>query len=130
MLLFQIKVLIRLKAERSDFMPDQAGVESTLELPKVASDLPRGLLNPPEQVRVIVEREKAKAPPDFFVDKAWMQMTDELTIQYYFEDSGVELIYRSTPNGPEVLAIGFDEMQALSKDMSLEEQLKLQTWTP
>jgi hypothetical protein len=93
-------------------------------------DLPHGLIRPPEKVSAILEREKAKAPKGFFIDEAWQRMVDELSLQYYFEDLGHEVLYRSTPAGPEVLAVGFDEIQAFTEDMVLDEQLKLQTWTP
>jgi hypothetical protein len=40
------------------------------------------------------------------------------------------VLYRGTPAGPEVLAVGFDEIQAFLKNLPLDEQIKFQTWTP
>ncbi len=53
---------------------------------------------------------------------------NEWTLQYYFDYLGHEVLYRITPQGPEVLAVGFDEVLAFTKDMPLDERLKLETW--
>ena len=95
-----------------------------------AQDFPHGVITPPEPVHAIVQREKAKAAAVAFAEEAWQRMTDELTLQYYFESAGHDVLYRSTPQGPEVLAVGFDEIQAFTKNLALEEQLKLQYWMP
>jgi hypothetical protein len=125
---------VRFEDERKMTMPRQLSEPNS---PSIVSngegqpqELPRGLISPPQQVRAVVEQQKSKGLPDFFLGEAWQRMSDELTLQYYFEDAGKELLYRSTPQGPEVLAIGFDEIQAFVKDMPLEDQLKLQTWIP
>ena len=52
------------------------------------------------------------------------------TLNYYFDYLGHEVAYRETPQGPDVLAVGDEEILALTKDMSLEEQLKLRRWLP
>ena len=48
----------------------------------------------------------------------------EIGVQYYFDQLGYEVAYRSTPQGPEVLAVGYDEILALTKDLALKEQLQ------
>jgi hypothetical protein len=37
-------------------------------------------------------------------------MLNEWTLQYFFDDLGHEVLYCPTPKGPEVLAVGFDEV--------------------
>jgi hypothetical protein len=88
------------------------------------------VITPPECVRAVVAREKAKPAPISFLEEAWTRMTEELTLQHCFEDGGHEVLYRSTPEGPEVLAVGFDEIQGFVKNLPLDEQIKLQTWIP
>jgi len=91
-------------------------------------DLPHGLIAPPEQVRELIEKERAKHPPEVFA-RAEERLLNEWTLQYYFDYLGHEVLYRITPQGPEVLAVGFDEKLAFTKDMPLDEQLKLEIWT-
>ncbi len=52
------------------------------------------------------------------------------TLNYHFDHLDHEVAYRETTQGPVVLAVGDEEIVALTKDMSLEEQLKLQSWLP
>ncbi len=52
------------------------------------------------------------------------------TLNYYFDYLGHEVAYRETPEGPDVLAVGDEEILALTKDMSLEEQLRIRRWLP
>jgi hypothetical protein len=40
------------------------------------------------------------------------------------------VIYRQAPQGPEILAVGEQEVIALKQALPLEEQLRLQTWLP
>ena len=56
------------------------------------------------------------------------RILNEWTIDYYFDYLGHDVIYRQTPEGPEVLAVGYEEEIRLRKTMPLEEQLKLKTW--
>lgn len=98
--------------------------------PKQPQDLPHGLVEPPDRVREIVDGEKAKFPPEIFTPEAEERLTNDLTLQYYFDYLGYEVLYRSTPQGPEVLAVGYDEILALTNGMSLEERLKLKSWLP
>jgi len=52
------------------------------------------------------------------------------TLNYYFDYLGHEVAYRETPQGPDMLAVGDEEILALTKDMSLEEQLRIRRWLP
>jgi len=99
-------------------------------LPKRPQDLPHGLLPPPEAVRETVAREKAKFPADIFTPEAEERLTNDLTLQYYFDGLGYEVAYRSTPQGPDVQAVGHDEILALTGGMSPEERSAINTWLP
>jgi len=50
------------------------------------------------------------------------------TLNYHFDHLDQEVAYRETPQGPDVLAVGDEEILALTKDMSFEEQLKIRRW--
>jgi hypothetical protein len=98
--------------------------------PKKPEDLPHGLIAPPDLVRQTVAQEKAKFPPEIYTPGVEERYLNRYTLQYYFDYLGYEVLYRSTPEGPEVLAVGDAEILAFEKGMSLEEQLKLNTWLP
>ena len=98
--------------------------------PNGPQDLPHGFITPPNLVREIVAREKAKFPPHIYDAVQVERSLNGFTLQYYFESFTYEVLYRSTPDGPEVLAVGYEEMFALTKNMPLDERGKLQTWMP
>ncbi len=93
-------------------------------------DLPHGKIVPPDLVLETVAQQKAKFPPEIYTPEAEERDLNQFTLQYYFDYLGHEVLFRSTPEGPEVLAVGFDEILAFEKDIPLEEQLKLKTWMP
>src|SRR5262249_2344051 len=93
-------------------------------------DLPHGLLQPPEHVRELLALEKAKHPPEVFTPEAEERILNEWVIAYHFDYLGHEVIYRQTPDGPDVLAVGEMEVIRLMKTLPLDEQLKLETWLP
>lgn len=95
--------------------------------PKRPAELPHGLITPPDYVRELLDKERAKHPPEAFA-RFEERLLNEWTLQYYFDYLGHEVLYRITPQGPEVLAVGFDEILAFTKDMPLDERLKLKTW--
>src|SRR5437868_4423813 len=99
-------------------------------LPKQPQDLPHGLVLPPELVRNVVAREKAKFSADIFTPDAEERLRDDLTLQFYFDGLGYEVAYRSTPQGPDVLAVGYEEILALTRGMSPEERSTIKTWLP
>lgn len=98
--------------------------------PKRPEDLPHGLIQPPERVREIVAREKAKFPAEIFTPEAEERLTNDLTLQFHFDGLGYEVAYRSTSQGPDVLAVGYDEILALTGGMSPEERSAIKTWLP
>ena len=63
-------------------------------------------------------------------DEARVRELNRHTLNYYFDYLGHEVAYRETRQGPEVLAVGDEEILAFTRDMSLEEQLKLRRWLP
>jgi hypothetical protein len=97
--------------------------------PKRPEELPHGLITPPDRVRELLEKERAKHPPQSFGPFA-ERLLNEWTLQYYFDYLGHEVLYRITPQGPEVLAVGFDEMLAYRKKTPCEQQAGLKTWLP
>jgi hypothetical protein len=68
---------------------------------------PRGLLPVPPEVAEAVAREQARMQPNF-TDEYAKQSRDYMTLRYYYE--GTEVAYRYTPEGVEVLAVGWDEV--------------------
>jgi hypothetical protein len=101
--------------------------------PALPKDLPHGLIVPPQEVRdeIAASDEKLLREHGFTLnEEARVLELNRLTLNYYFDSLGHEVAYRETPQGPEVLAVGDEEIVALTKYMSLEEQLKLQNWLP
>jgi hypothetical protein len=91
---------------------------------KPPAELPHGLLTPPPQVRQALEEERAKHDPEVFAREEVSRLC-RWTVGWYFDDLGHEVIYRETPQGPEVLAVGYDEMFAFRQTTPPEEQRKL-----
>jgi hypothetical protein len=95
--------------------------------------LPHGPVAPPERVRQIVAQEEVRLLRDRQIvptPEARQRLVNDRTLQHYFEGLGHEVLYRSTPAGPEVLAVGLDEIMVVRERMPLEEQLNLRTWLP
>lgn len=92
--------------------------------------LPHGLIPPPKIVQDIVAQETAKFLPEIVAPEAVERMICDLTLQYYFEVPGYEVAYRSTPQGPDVIAFGPEEMNNLYKQLSPEEWRTIRTWMP
>jgi hypothetical protein len=93
-------------------------------------DLPHGLIVPPPEVRALLAKEKTKHPPQCWPPAIEERTLNHWTLGYYFDYLGHEVLYRQTPEGPEVLAVGWEEIFALRQKMPQEELLKLQTWLP
>jgi hypothetical protein len=87
---------------------------------KPPEELPHGLLVVPPEVRALVERERSRLRPEVFV-AAREDLLNDWTVSWYFENLCQEVVYRQTPEGPEVLAVGFDEVLALQRAMPPEE---------
>jgi len=99
-------------------------------LPKSPQDLPHGLIKPPERIREMIAQEKAQFSPEIFTPKAEERALNRLTLQYYFDYLGYEVLYRGTSEGPEVLAVGDDEILAFENGTSSEERQTVNTWLP
>ncbi len=102
-------------------------------LPGHPKDLPHGLIVPPQEVRdeIAASDEKLLREHGFTLnEEARVRELSRQTLNYYFDYLGLEVAYRETPQGPDVLAVGDEEILALAKDMSLDEQLKLRRWLP
>jgi hypothetical protein len=110
----------------SDFI-DYTAPSLQGKLPKRPEDLPRGLLTPPERVRELIDKERAKHPPEMFA-RHEERLLNEWTIAYYFDYLGYDVLYRPTPQGPEVLAVGFDEIFARTEGLKPENMTGLKTW--
>jgi hypothetical protein len=94
---------------------------------KPPAELPHGLIVPPPIVLEIVERELAKHSPET-VARYGVRTLNLETISWFFDGLHHEVLYRETPQGPEVLAVGYDEVLALRRTMPPEEQQGLQSY--
>jgi hypothetical protein len=92
--------------------------------PRSPESLPHGLISPPELVREMLAKEKAKYPPEVFNAEAEERILNQYTLDYYFDQLGHEVVYRQTPAGPEVVAVGDDERFALRRRIGEEEYRK------
>jgi hypothetical protein len=99
------------------------------KLPKLPHELPHGLIVPPNRVRELIEQERKKHPAANFA-KAEERLLNEWTLQYHFDNPGHEVLYRQTPEGPDVLAVGFEEIFARTKGMNPDEMTGQETWMP
>jgi len=75
-------------------------------------------------------QEKAKFPSRIYTPEAEERALNRYTLHYYFDYRGYEVLYRSTPEGPDVLAVGLDEILAFEKRTAAEEQFDLNNWLP
>ena len=91
------------------------------------TELRHGLVTPPAPVREMLERERAKHAPEVFAINELILLND-WTIGYLFDSSCLEVVYRPTPAGPEVLAIGMEEVTALKKTTPLADQQNFKTF--
>jgi hypothetical protein len=84
---------------------------------KPPEELPHGLLPIPPEVREIVAAQFARFSPEAFAPYAAEKLCWE-TIGWFFYDLDVPVIYRETPEGPEVLAVGREKVRAYLNDTS------------
>jgi len=71
---------------------------------------PRGLLPVPPEVAESVAQEEARIAREHGIQiapEARQKMLDDWTLNYYYD--GAYIAYRRTPQGVEVLAVGWDE---------------------
>jgi hypothetical protein len=95
------------------------------DLPKRPEDLPHGLVPPPQLVLDLVAKEAARVPMN---DEARKRITEDITLQYYYE--GLPVMYRRTPQGVEVLAVGLAEIAELTKKLTPQESRTVVTTVP
>jgi hypothetical protein len=93
--------------------------------PRSPESLPHGLITPPPVVRELLAKEKAKHPPEVFTPECEERLLNQYTLDYYFDYLGHEVVYRQTPKGPEVIAVGYEEQFALRRRVGEEEYGKL-----
>jgi hypothetical protein len=98
--------------------------------PRSPESLPHGLISPPERVRELLAKEKAKHPPEVFNAECEERILNEWTVDYYFDYLGHEVVYRQTPEGPEVLAVGDNEQFAFRQRIGEEEYRKFKIRLP
>jgi hypothetical protein len=75
---------------------------------------PHGLIPIPPEVETIVAREEARLLKEHGIiptAEARQRLADSLTLQYYFD--GIDIAYRRTPRGIEVVAVGLEEVGEL-----------------
>jgi hypothetical protein len=94
---------------------------------KPPEELPHGRLTIPAEVRELVEMERARHRPEVF-EGARETFLNDWTVGWYFENLYQQVLYRQTPEGPEVLAVGTDEVLALRRAMPREEQRQLKSY--
>lgn len=78
---------------------------------------PRGLLPVPPEVEEFVACQEARIAREDGIriaPEAMQRMRDDLTLQHYYEDAYVA--YRRTPQGIEVMAVGWDEASKYLKE--------------
>jgi hypothetical protein len=78
---------------------------------KLPEELPRGLLTIPPEVREIVAGQLARYPPEARAPHEAGRLCFE-TVGWFFYDLEVPVVYRETPEGPDVLAVGREEVAA------------------
>jgi hypothetical protein len=105
---------------------DEQGVPVMMSRPK-----PRGLLPIPREVEQIIVKEEALLLNEHGIvptPEARQRMVDTFTLQYYYE--GFYVAYRPTSQGPEVLAVGDEEIGRLLRGMDQQERLKIKVRQP
>lgn len=105
---------------------DEQGVSVVMSRPK-----PRGLLPIPGRVEEIIAKEQARLLKEHGIvptPEARQRMVDSFTLQYYYE--GFYVAYRPTSHGPEVLAVGDEEIGRLVRSMDQGERLKIKVGQP
>lgn len=82
---------------------------------------PRGLLPIPPEVEAIVAREETRIAQQHGIQitpEARKRLTDDFTLQYFYE--GTDVACRETPQGVEILAVGWDEIGDYLKTIAPE----------
>jgi hypothetical protein len=83
---------------------------------------PRGLLPIPAEIQERVAQDQARLQP-FYTDDYARLTLDDWTLAYYYE--GETVAYRRTPQGVEVLAVGFPEIGDLLRPLTQAQVLDI-----
>jgi hypothetical protein len=105
---------------------DEQGVPVVMARPK-----PRGFLPIPCEVEQVIAKVEARLLNEHGIvptPEARQRMVDSFTLQYYYE--GFYVAYRPTSQGPEVLAVGDEEIGRLLRGMGQQERLKIKVGQP
>ena len=97
---------------------DEQGEPIVLTRPK-----PHGLIPVLPEVEAIVAREQAQLLKKYGIiptPEARQRMVDSLTLQYYFD--GIDIAYRRTSQGVEVIAVGLEEVGELIRTTPQEQR--------
>ena len=100
---------------------DDQGEPTVLTRPK-----PHGLLPIPPEVEAVVVREEVRLLREHGITptpEARQRMVDSFTLQYYFD--GIDVAYRRTTQGVEVVAVGLDEVGELVRTTPQEQRADL-----
>ena len=92
---------------------------------------PHGLLPLPAEVEIIALKEEARLLKEkgiVLTSEARRRLVDSLSLQYYFE--GIDVAYRTTTPGVEVLAVGLREVAELVRGMSQDELFTIKIGQP
>jgi hypothetical protein len=84
---------------------------------------PHGLIPIPPEVEAIVAREETRLLKEHGITptpEARQRMVASLTLQYYFD--GIDIAYRHTPQGVEVVAVGLEEVGELIRTTPQEQR--------
>jgi hypothetical protein len=97
---------------------DDHGKPLVLARPK-----PHGLIPIPPEVEAVVARDEARLLKEHRIiptPEARQRMVDSLTLQYYFD--GIDIAYRRTPQGVDVVAVGLEEVGELIRTTPQEQR--------
>ncbi len=94
---------------------------------KPPNEMPHGLLVPPPEVKQALEDDRGKHRPEVFADYLPGALS-RWTVDWYFDGLGHEVIYRETPEGPEVLAVGYEEVAAFKERVPFDERRDFKTY--
>ena len=102
-------------------------VELALPAHDTTAPKPRGLLPVPPEVEQAVAEEQARLQP-YFTDDYAKRTRDYMTLRHWYE--GTYVAYRRTPEGIEVLAVGWDEVGKFLEVTPSEERQDVFTGPP
>ncbi len=101
--------------------------DSTLPAHDPMAPKPRGLLPVPPEVEAAVAEEQVRLQP-YFTDEYAKRTRDYMTLRHWYE--GMYVASRYTPQGIEVLAVGWDEVGKFLEETPPEERQGVFTGPP